>query len=256
MDQTFEKRKKVIYDFMKDDLYVPMKIREMAVVLQIPREQRDELKAVLDSLVDEGKITLSKRGKYSVGCAKREKGIFQANARGFGFVTPEDGGEDIFIPEDNMNGAFHGDEVEFIITGTPGGRRREGKIVRILSHTVTKIVGLYEKSGSFGFVRPDNQRYIRDIYIPAGKEKDAMSGHKVVVELTSYGGERMSRRSGKVLEIIGHINDPGTDILSIVKDYDLPTAFPEKVLNQAVRVEKRSARRTAQAGWIFAAGRW
>ena len=88
MDQTFEKRKKVIYDFMKDDLYVPMKIREMAVVLQIPREQRDELKAVLDSLVDEGKITLSKRGKYSVGCAKREKGIFQANARGFGFVTP------------------------------------------------------------------------------------------------------------------------------------------------------------------------
>lgn len=237
MDQTFEKRKKVIYDFMKDDLYVPMKIREMAVVLQIPREQRDELKAVLDSLVDEGKITLSKRGKYSVGCAKREKGIFQANARGFGFVTPEDGGEDIFIPEDNINGAFHGDEVEFIITGTPGGRRREGKIVRILSHTVTKIVGLYEKSGSFGFVRPDNQRYIRDIYIPAGKEKDAMSGHKVVVELTSYGGERM-KPEGKVLEIIGHINDPGTDILSIVKDYDLPTAFPEKVLNQAVRVGK------------------
>ena len=165
MDQTFEKRKKVIYDFMKDDLYVPMKIREMAVVLQIPREQRDELKAVLDSLVDEGKITLSKRGKYSVGCAKREKGIFQANARGFGFVTPEDGGEDIFIPEDNINGAFHGDEVEFIITGTPGGRRREGKIVRILSHTVTKIVGLYE-------IRPPGQSAVYQGYLySCGKRK-------------------------------------------------------------------------------------
>lgn len=237
MDQTFEKRKKVIYDFMKDDLYVPMKLREMAVVLQIPREQRDELKAVLDSLVDEGKIALSKRGKYSIGSAKREKGTFQANARGFGFVAPEDGGEDIFIAEENINGAFHGDEVEYIITGTPGGRRREGKIVKILSHSVTKVVGLYQKCGSFGFVRPDNQRFIRDIYIPAGKEKDAMTGHKVVVELTSYGGERM-KPEGEVSEIIGHINDPGTDILSIVKDYDLPTEFPEKVLNQAVRVGK------------------
>src|SRR5699024_9252459 len=123
------------------------------------------------------------------------------------------------------------------LPSSPGGRRREGKIVKILSHSVTKVVGLYQKCGSFGFVRPDNQRFIGDIYIPAGKEKDAMTGHKVVVELTSYGGERM-KPEGEVSEIIGHINDPGTDILSIVKDYDLPTEFPEKVLNQAVRVGK------------------
>ena len=71
MDQTFEKRKKVMLDFISDDLYVPMKIREIAAVLQIPREQRDDLKAVLDALVDDGKITLSKRGKYSRGQAVR-----------------------------------------------------------------------------------------------------------------------------------------------------------------------------------------
>ena len=79
MDQTFEKRKKVIYDFICDDLYVPMRIREIAAVLQIPREQRDELKEVLDALVDEGKISLSKRGKYSRGQSVRLKGVFQAN---------------------------------------------------------------------------------------------------------------------------------------------------------------------------------
>ena len=237
MDQTFEKRKKVILDFISDDMYVPMKIKEIAIVLQIPREQRDDLKEVLDVLVEEGKISLSKRGKYSKGQAVRLKGVFQANARGFGFVTPEDGAEDVFIPEENISGAFQGDQVEYIITAAPSGRRREGKIVRILSHSVVHIVGLYEKSKNFGFVRPDNQRYLKDIYIPAGKEKGAMNGHKVVVELTSYGGENM-KPEGTVVEIIGHINDPGTDILSVVMDEGIPTEFSEKVLNQAARVSK------------------
>ena len=145
--------------------------------------------------------------------------------------------EDVFIPEENINGAFQGDEVEFLITKSPEGRRKEGKIVRVVSHGTTKVIGLYEKSKSFGFVRPDNQRFLKDIYIPAGKEKGAMTGHKVVVELTSYGGENM-KPEGKVVEIIGHINDPGTDIMSIVKGYDMPVEFPEKVLNQAERVGK------------------
>ena len=237
MDQTFEKRKKVIYDFICDDFYVPMKIKEIAMVLQITKEQRKELQEVLDSLVEEGKISLSKRGKYSKGQAKRIMGTFQANIRGFGFVMVEGQEEDIFIPAENVNGAFQGDEVECIITGSPSGGRQEGKIVGIISHQVTKVVGLYEKSKSFGFVRPDNQRFLKDIYIPAGKELHAMTGHKVVVELTSYGGEHM-KPEGKIIEILGHVNDPGTDILSIVKDFDIPTEFPEKVLNQAVRVGK------------------
>ena len=237
MDQTFEKRKNVIYDFICDDFYIPMKVKEIATVLQVSKEQRRELQEVLDALVEEGKITLSKRGKYSKGQAKRITGTFQANIRGFGFVMVEGEDEDIFIPGENVNGAFQGDEVECIITGAPGGKRKEGKIVRIVSHQVKKIVGLYEKSKSFGFVRPDNQRYLKDIYIPAGKEMDAMDGHKVVVELTSYGQEH-AKPEGKIVEIIGHVNDPGADILSIVKDYDLPTEFPEKVLNQAVRVGK------------------
>ncbi len=240
MSNTFEKRKKVIYDFICDDLYVPMKRKEIAMILQVPREQRDELQEVLDALVTEGKICLSKRGKYSKGEAKRLKGTFRANARGFGFVIREGETEDIYIPEESVNGAFDGDEVECMITRQKdgrAGRRTEGKIVRVVSHGTTRVVGLYEKYKSYGFVRPDNQRFLKDIYIPEGKEKGAVTGHKVVVELTSYGGEH-TKPEGSVTEIIGHINDPGTDIMSIVKGFDLPTEFPERVLNQAERVAK------------------
>lgn len=237
MDQTFEKRKKVMLDFISDDLYVPMKMKEIAAVLQIPREQREELKEVLDALVSEGKIAVSKRGKYSKGQAVHFKGIFQANARGFGFVIPEDDGGDVFISEGNICGAFQGDEVEYILTGAPSGKRREGRIVRVISHNVVQIVGLYEKNKSFGFVRPDDQRFLTDIYIPEGKEMGAMTGHKVVVELMSYGGAHL-KPEGKVIEIIGHVNDPGTDVLSIVLDAQIPVNFSEKVMNQAVRVGK------------------
>lgn len=238
MSNTFEKRKKVIYDFICDDLYVPMKLKEIAMVLGVPKEQKEELKKVLDTLVEDGKITLSKRGKYTKGQTKRFTGVFQAHSRGFGFVIREGVDEDVFISEENINGAFQGDEVEFIITkSSEAGRRTEGKVVRILSHSTTKIVGLYEKCKSYGFVRPDNQRILSDIYIPEGKEKGAMTGHKVVVSLTSYGGERM-KPEGVVTEIIGHINDPGTDIISIVKGFDLPMEFPERVMNQAERVAK------------------
>ena len=164
--------------------------------------------------------------------------FFESHPRGFGFVIREGVEEDVFIPEENINGAFQGDEVEFIIIREKNeGKRTEGKIVRVLSHGITKVVGLYEKCKSYGFVRPDNQRILNDIYIPEGKEKGAVSGHKVVVELKSYGGERL-KPEGVVTEIIGHINDPGTDIVSIVKGFDLPMEFSERVMNQAERVGK------------------
>jgi ribonuclease R len=236
-NQSFEKRKKIIYEFLCDDLYVPMKIKEIAMVLQIPKDQRAELKAVLDALEADGKIHVTKKGKYMKGQGQQLVGVFQSHPRGFGFVTQEGVSEDVYIAEEDMNGAFHGDQVEFVIIKSPEGKRQEGKITKILSHGITRVVGLYEACKSYGFVRPDNQRILEDIYIPGGKEKGAMSGHKVVVELTSYGDERHNPE-GIVVEILGHVHDPGTDILSIVKDYDLPVEFSEKVLNQAERVGK------------------
>lgn len=237
MDQTFEKRKKIIYEFICDEFYVPMKLKELAILLQVPKDQRNELKKVLDSLEAEGKVHVSSKGKYSKGEAKRLVGTFTSHARGFGFVTIEGEAEDIFISEDDMNGAFHNDQVEVVIKAAPAGKRKEGKITKVLSHGTTTLVGYFEKSKNFGFVRPDNQRFVKDIFIPLERSKGAVTGHKVVVELTKYGGDN-KKPEGKVIEIIGHVNDPGTDIMSIVKGYDLPTSFPEKVLNQAERVAK------------------
>lgn len=239
MDKAFEKRKKVVYDLICDDLYVPMKFKEIAVLLQAPKEERDELRRILDELEEEGKIYLTKRGKYCKGETRRLAGTYRANARGFGFVVSEDEDSDIFIGEDNTNGALDGDAVEYVITGAPKEKSREGKITRIISRALTKIVGLYEvKPGKgYGFVRPDNQKIQKDIFIPSGKSNGAVNGHKVVVKLTSYGDDS-HKPEGEIVEIIGHINDPGTDIMSIVKGYDLPVEFPEKVLNQAQRVAK------------------
>ena len=237
MDEIFEKRKKIIYEFICDEFYVPMKLKELAMLLQVPKDQRDELKAVMDSLEAEGKVHVTQKGKYINGEAKHLRGIFQANARGFGFVTVEGEPEDIFIGEEDMGGAMQGDEVEVAITKAPEGRRREGKILKIVNRGTQRLVGYYQSRKNFGFVVPDNERILQDIFVPAEQSKGAVTGHKVVVELTSYGGER-KKPEGRIVEILGHANDPGVDILSIVKAYDLPIEFPEKVLNQAERVAK------------------
>ena len=237
MDEIFEKRKKIIYEFICDEFYVPMKLKELAMLLQVPKDQRDELKAVMDSLEAEGKVHVTQKGKYIKGEAKHLRGIFQTNARGFGFVTVEGEPEDIFIGEEDMGGAMQGDEVEVAITKAPAGRRREGKILKIVNRGTQRLVGYYQSRKNFGFVVPDNERILQDIFVPAEQSKGAVTGHKVVVELTSYGGEG-KKPEGRIVEILGHANDPGVDILSIVKAYDLPSEFPEKVLNQAERVAK------------------
>ncbi len=239
MDKTFEKRKKVVYDLICDELYVPMKFKELAMLLQAAKEQRDELREILEALEADGKIYLSKRGKYCKGEAKRLTGTFRASLKGYGFVVTEDGEADIYIAEENTGGAFDGDRVEFVLGRESQGRSREGKIVKIISRGLTKIVGTYQKRDgqNYGFVLPDNRRFPCDIFIPAEKSMGAVSGHKVVAELMSY-GEPGRNPEGKVTEIIGHINDPGTDVMSIVRGYDLPVEFSEKILNQAERVAK------------------
>lgn len=247
MDQNqFEKKKETIYKFICDPMYQPMKQKELAILLQVPKEQRQDLVQVLDSLMEEGKIQVSKRGRYHKAQTRKLTGTFTAHAKGFGFVTVEGMDTDIFIGEEETNGAFHGDLVEVCLKSMGeeaqgglhrgrGGQRPEGVITRILGHTITRVVGTFQKNQNYGFVLPDNQRITSDVFVPQEHSKGAVTGHKVVVELTDYGKAR-KKPEGKVVEILGHVNDPGTDILSLVRAYDLPMEFPERVLNQAERV--------------------
>ncbi len=236
-NKSLEEKKKIIYEFICDARYVPMKQKELAILLQVEKERRPELSAALEELLAEGKLQLSKRGRYYKAEAKTVTGIFTSHPKGFGFVSVEDREEDIYIGESDTKDAFLGDTVQVGLKGQPDGKRQEGVILQVLSHGVTEVVGTFEKSKSFGFVVPDNQRITRDIFIPLEHTRGAVSGHKVVVELTDYGAGRKSPE-GRIIEILGHSNDPGTDILSIVRAYQIPMEFSEKVLNQAERIAK------------------
>lgn len=237
MSDNYEYRKKMIYDFMCEDMYVPMKIKELCIVLGVTKQDRPVLERILLELQEEGKIELSKRGKYSKAESKNVTGVFTAHQRGFGFVTIEGETEDIFIPGDKVNGAMHMDTVEIAVLPTTSGKRKEGAVLKVIERGMKHVVCTYEASENFGFAVPDNTRFGSDIFIPKGKSMGAVAGHKVVVEVTSY-GKKDKKPEGRVVEIIGHINDPGTDILSIVKAYDMPVEFSEKIMHQVENVAK------------------
>jgi len=165
-------------------------------------------------------------------------GIFTGHVKGFGFVTAEGMEEDLYIRAENVNGAMHQDEVQVLLKAAQEGKRREGIVKKVLTRGTMQLVGTYQESKHFGFVIPDNGRYTRDIFIPKEHSKGAVNGQKVVVALTDYGTEEKSPE-GRVLEILGHVSDPGTDVLSVVKEYELPVEFPEKVMNQAERTPEQ-----------------
>ena len=292
MEDLMRERKEQLLSAISDPSYVPMKLKELAVLLQVSKEHREELKEVLDALVAEGKISLSKKGKYGMPEISRPIGIFLGNARGFGFVSVEGRLQDVFIPADKTGGAMDGDRVQIRIEEETGGKRAEGAEERVLDRANRTVVGYYQKSKSYGFVVPDNRRIGQDIFIPQGKDLGAVTGHKVVVEITSYGteGKGSGRRGGElsggkgpdgrggklsgekgldgrgrelsagkspegvVTEILGHVNDPGVDILSLVRAYDLPEEFPHEVMGQAGRMpdevtEKERAGRKDLREW-------
>ena len=231
-----DKRKKVICDLVRDEMYIPMKEKEMAVFLQVSKEDKQEFHSILEELLAEGKITLTAKGKIMKSDGKFLTGTFISNAKGFGFVEVEGREEDLYIPEDKVNGAFHKDTVQVALLGEQTGKRQEACVVRILARGMTQVVGTYEVSrNNYGFVIPDNSKLPSDIFIPKENSKGAVTGSKVVAEITSYGGEDRNPE-GKIVEILGHVNDPGVDILSIVKGYEIPAVFGERVMNQAERV--------------------
>ncbi|MFQ9087718.1 MAG: ribonuclease R [Roseburia sp.] len=234
-NELFEQRKRMIYDFICDELYVPMKLKELAILMQVPKRDRAELTRVMDALVEDGKVELTKKGKYIKSEKKYETGVFTSHPKGFGFVTIEGMDEDIFIPAEQVNGAMHMDTVQLVISPTTGGKRREGTITKILFHGMNEVVGTYEDNKTFGFVVPDNPKIAKDIFIPKERSMGAVTGHKVIVAITDYGKDG-KKPEGKVTEIIGHINDPGVDIMSLVKAYNIPVEFSPKIMRQVENV--------------------
>ncbi|HKL80155.1 MAG TPA: ribonuclease R [Mobilitalea sp.] len=224
-----EEKRAMLEDFFANKEYKPMRFKDIAGIMQVPKEAKHELKTLLDLMISQGIIQLDAQNRYKKPGDDVKSGIFSGTQRGFGFVILEDEEQDIFIPENATNGAMHGDKVTITISEEQNGRRKEGTIVSVLERAKTEVVGTFQKSKNFGFVLPDNLKLGRDIFIAKENTKGAVNGHKVVVKITNY-GDATQNPEGKIIEILGHINDPGVDIMSIVKAYELPVEFPEDVM--------------------------
>jgi len=211
--------------------YKPMRFKDLAELLQVPKASKHELKEKLDQLIGKGKIILDSQDRYKIPGDNVKVGIFSGTQRGFGFVIIEGEEDDIFIPENATNSALHGDKVMITIKEEQTGKRKEGAVTNIVERGKNEIIGTFEKNKNFGFVIPDNQKFGKDIFIPKEFTMGAVSGHKVVIKISDY-GDATKNPEGKVVEILGHINDPGVDIMTVVRAYDLPVEFPEEVMRQ------------------------
>jgi len=235
-------RKQKICELVNQEFYVPMKEKELAAMLQVSREDREELKSLLDELLFEGKLQITAKKKYIKGDGSVLTGVFISHPKGFGFVTVEGREDDLFIPASRVHGAMHKDTVRVTLMqeepDRAAGKRQEAEISDIIARGFSSLVGTYQQNRNYGFVVPDNPKFAHDIFIPKEKTAGAIEGHKVVVEITDYGNQDGNGRNpeGKVVEILGHMSDPGVDILSVIKGYDFPVEFSEKAMNQAKRV--------------------
>ena len=233
MDETdiLKERKERILAYMESEGYVPIKRRDMRAMLSVPQEDREKFESLINELIAEGRVFETKKGKLaSPKDLQMATGTFIGHARGFGFVTPDAGGEDIFIPASETMGAMQKDRVLYkMLHKAEKGKKADGVIIRILERGQQRIVGTFEAgSKGYGFVVADDKKIAKDIFISRENTKGAVTGHKVVVEITDYGEDRRNPE-GKVIEILGHVNDPGVDVLSVIRRYELAVEFPEEV---------------------------
>ena len=266
-----ERKKEMVLAFLKDRSYRPMRFREMAGLLQVPKEERGELNEILDRLIHEEKIAVDLEGRYIPVSATVAVGIFQATDKGYGFVTVEGEENDWFIPASYTGGAMHGDLVRVAVvrrggdTGAsenvsgrfasfsvqrrghrrhdrsredaaPRGPRTEGRVVAVLERNTKVLVGIFRKNKFGGRVIPDRSKCDFDVLVGPKDTLGAVSGQKVCVTITQYDGPHGP--SGKITEILGHVNDPGVDILSVVRDCGLPYEWPEEVKQELATVPR------------------
>ena len=161
------------------------------------------------------------------------EGIYRRNAKGFGFVKVENMEDEIYISKDKSKNALNEDKVLIeIIEEKSENKKAEGRIVEILGRQKDTIVGIFQKSKNFGFVVPDNKNFGTDIFISKKDCGKARNNHKVLVKITKY-PKKGKNAEGKIIEILGGVNEAGVDMLSLIKEYDLPYVFPKAVVNEA-----------------------
>ncbi len=235
------KSKEKILEFMRRSSYAPLTaedlIEEIPVTGNLNTFWQD-----LKELQENGEIIKTRFGTF--GLPERMGlvvGRVQLTSKGFGFVIPDNKGErpDVFIPPRLLNGAMNNDRVMARVESTGGSDRKpEGEIIRIIKHANNKIVGTFKASRDYGFVVPDDKRIGQDVYVLKRNFGGAKTNQKVVVEIIEWAPDSRRNIEGKIVEVLGNTGDVGMELLSLIKQYDLPLQFPEQVINASKRVPK------------------
>lgn len=231
-----DKQQKII-EFMKDDEYVPMKAKEIAMLMRVPKNEYSKFMEILGELELNFKIQKNRKNKYSLVEKTYYDGIYRKNQKGFGFVRLNDGyngdDEEVYISKEDSLNALNGDRVLIeILEDKNKVKSAEGKVVRILKHEKDTIVGIFQNNKNFGFVVPDDKNFGTDIFISKKDFGKARNNHKVLVKITKY-PQNGKKPEGKVIEVLGNVNEAGVDMLSLIKEYNLPSTFPEQVIEEA-----------------------
>jgi len=237
--------KKVILDFIQSQAERPFKVKELAEAMHIPDADYSKFRRAVKALIQSGEVIRLKRGRVGVPDQLGVLvGTLAVTRKGKGYLLQEGETEDIYIPPWELSTAMDGDRVMVRLKGHMQGRQA-GAVIKVVERVERNIVGLFRAERHFFIVVPDNPRIHRDIYIPATETNGAREGEKVVAKLTAWDDPHRNPE-GRVAEVIGYPDDPGVDMLTIIKSYQLPEAFPDKVLNEAEQAAARLTDGTAE----------
>lgn len=229
------KKEEIILEFMKDKNYTPMKAKEMAIILGVPKKEYSQFLGILKELEEDYKIVKNKKNRYKVIGENFVSGIYRKNSKGYGFVKINDEEDEVYISKDNSLNALNEDIVLVeIIEEKTKIKSAEGKIKKIIKHGKDTVVGTFQNRQNFGFVVPDDRTFGTDVFISKNNFGKARDGHKVLVQITKY-PEKGKNAEGKIIEVLGNPNQAGVDMLSLIKEYNLPYKFPEQVVQEAIK---------------------
>ena len=222
-----------VLDYLRHSRRGPIKAKEIAKGMDVaPRDFRD-FRLVLRGMLERGRLYRVKGQRYAVPeKANLVAGRLAITQKGDGFVAPDTGGQDVFVPGLSLESAMDGDQVVVRVEGRPRGRSPVGRVIKVLDRAHETVVGTFRRSGSFGVVHPRNRRISREIVVAQGDQEKVSEGDVVVARITTFGSGKMGP-TGRIETVLGKSSDPGVDILSVIHDYGLPLAFPESVVSAA-----------------------
>lgn len=208
-------------------------LRELLARAGVDRGNRNRFKDLLDEMVREGAVIRLTGNHYALAAGSGTvTGTLSTHRDGYGFVSPEEGGADIFIPARYLRETMHGDQVEVAVTPSPDGGKREGRVVRVVNRARSRVVGRLRVAGNAAMVIPDEQRLVNEIVIAAKHRGEARDGQMVVAEILSYPTERRPAE-GRIVEVLGWPDDPEVEVRTIISKYELPEHFSAGALKAA-----------------------